>query len=93
MSGFYRFGKPGEDCVVHVKTARSCSAERCASPRFPDDSPKGGSRCNRMAVALCDATGCDAPMCDLHRTADQLRPNTDFCPEHKDIAEKRRASC
>ncbi|MBI1353243.1 MAG: hypothetical protein GC160_02775 [Acidobacteria bacterium] len=90
MSGWFRIGKPGEDWLAHVhargKTSQYCV---CVSPRFPEDKAEYGPACGRMVVALCDATGCDAPMCELHRTKDPVLPNTDFCPKHKEIAERR----
>lgn len=82
MSGFYRYGAPGEDTVAHINTGRKSSGARCASPCFEKDNPKLGTICGRMSVALCDHPGCDAPMCALHRTRHATRLNTDFCPNH-----------
>ncbi len=86
MSGFYRFGKPGEDTFVHLNTGRKPSVDPCVMRRFDEDNPRNGSRCGRMSVALCDEPGCDKPICDLHRTKHPTRVNTDFCEFHKDSA-------
>jgi hypothetical protein len=82
MSGWYRYGAPGEDTIVHINTGSRSSGQRCASPRFAKDDPKIGRICGRMSVALCDWPGCDKPMCELHCTKHATKPNTDFCPEH-----------
>jgi hypothetical protein len=87
MSGFYRFGKPGEDTFVHLNTGRRSSGAQCAMPRFEQDNPQWGETCGRMSAALCDAPGCDAPMCALHRTKHVSKPNTDFCTHHAAMAE------
>lgn len=39
-----------------------------------------------MSVALCDAPGCDLNICELHRTKHAMKENTDYCPEHKEMA-------
>lgn len=82
MSEFYRFGPPGSDFVAHINTGRKSSGAKCIMDRFPEDSSQWGPVCGRMSVALCDAPGCDKPMCTLHRTRHISRPNTDFCSEH-----------
>lgn len=87
MSGFYRIGNPGEDTVAHINTGRRPSGARCAMPRFEKDSPQWGDLCGRISVALCDAPQCDLPMCELHRTRHKSKPDTDFCPAHKAMAE------
>lgn len=96
MSGFYRYGSPGEDTTVHINTGRKSSGEKCAMPRFELDNPKLGSICGRMSVALCDgpadnysrpsAITCDKPICELHRVRHATKPNTDFCLDHKSEA-------
>ena len=86
MSGWYRYGNPGEDIIVHINTGRKSSGANCASPRFENDDPKLGRICGRMSVALCDYPRCDAPMCELHRTKHSTIADTDFCPEHKSAA-------
>lgn len=88
MSGFYRFGDPGEDIIAHINTGRKSSGEKCRMPRFPQDDPKLGDICGRISVALCDAPGCDAPICKLHCTRHASKPNTDFCSDHKELANK-----
>ena len=55
-------------------------------PRFEKDDPKIGSICGRMSVALCDGPACDKPVCELHRTKDRARTDTDFCPDHSHLA-------
>jgi len=85
MSGFYRWGDPGQDTFAHINTGRKSSGAPCECPRFPQDNPEISPVCYRMSVALCDAPGCDRPMCKLHRTPHPTKPNTDFCPEHKDL--------
>ncbi len=87
MSGFYRYGKPGEDTVVHLNTGRKSSGERCRMPRLELDNPGYGEMCGRMSVALCDSKGCDKPICELHRVKHASKANTDFCLDHKDEAE------
>ncbi len=87
MSGWYRFGKPGEDSIAHVHR-RGGHAAACVAPRFEHDKPDWGDRCGRMSVALCDGPAgetlggkpltCDAPLCELHRTP--IGPNRDLCP-------------
>lgn len=89
MSGFYRFGDPGEDSVAHLNTGRK-HYEKCAMPRFEKDNPALGEGCGRMSVALCDAPGCDKPICRLHRTEHPMKANTDYCPEHKALAQGAR---
>lgn len=86
MSGFYRLGRPGEDTIAHINTGRKSSGERCRMPRFEQDNPQWGDLCGRMSVALCDAPQCDAPICELHRTRHQSKPNVDFCSAHKAMA-------
>jgi hypothetical protein len=85
MSGFYRFGDPGEDTVAHINTGRRASGEKCRMPKFEKDDPQFGDLCGRMSVALCDAPGCDVPICKLHRTRHAKKSNTDFCPDHKEM--------
>ena len=92
MSGFYRYGTPGQDTVAHINTGRRSSGERCRMPRFPEDNPQFGDVCGRMSVALCDAVGCDKPICELHRTKHPTKPNTDFCPDHSQLANPQRAA-
>lgn len=86
MSGYYRFGKPGEDTIGHLNTGRKSSAERCRMPRFPEDDPQWGDLCGRISIALCDAPACDIPICELHRTRHSVRANTDYCTTHKSLA-------
>lgn len=86
MSGFYRYGRPGEDTVAHINTGRKLSGKRCLADRFEKDNPQISELCARMSTALCDAPGCDRPICDLHRTRDGKMPNTDFCPDHAKLA-------
>jgi hypothetical protein len=86
VSGFYRFGEPGEDVTVHLNTGRRSTAAPCAMPRFPEDDPQFGTICGRMSIALCDAPKCDIPICERHRTKHRTRLNTDFCPQHKALA-------
>lgn len=86
MSGYYRVGDPGEDCLAHINTGRRSSGERCASPRMEADNPVWGNLCRRMSEALCDFPKCDKPMCGFHRTKDPSKVNTDYCPLHKDEA-------
>lgn len=86
MSGWYRYGDPGEDTVAHINTGRKSSGERCVSPCFPKDNHKLGYMCGRMSVALCDHPKCDEPMCALHRTKHDTKENTDFCPKHAEDA-------
>lgn len=86
MSGWFRYGNPGEDTLVHVNTGARGGARQCEAPRFENDNPKIGSRCKRMSVALCDAPKCDAPICELHRTKHDSKPNADYCPDHKEMA-------
>jgi hypothetical protein len=87
MSGFYRFGKPGEDRFAHINTGRRSTGSPCKSPRFPEDNSQCGEICGRLTVALCDCTGCNAPMCELHRTRHPTLRNTDFCPKHAHLAQ------
>lgn len=89
MSGFYRWGEPGEDTVAHLNTGRKASGEKCAMPRFEKDNPNYGELCGRRSVALCDAPGCDKPICQLHRTKHANKPNTDYCSEHVALAEAK----
>lgn len=86
MSGFYRYGSPGADSFVHINTGSKPSGSQCGAPRFDRDSPRFGPLCNRLSVALCDAPKCDKPICELHRTKHQTKGNTDFCPEHMEMA-------
>lgn len=86
MSGFYRFGDPGQDTIAHINTGRKSSGEKCREPRFEKDDPELGSICGRMSIALCDAPGCDKPICRLHRTKHETKANVDFCTEHKEFA-------
>lgn len=84
--GFYRFGKPGEDHVAHLNFGGRRSPQQCAMPRFEKDNGELGARCGRASVALCDAPGCDKPICELHRTRHASKANTDYCPEHAGFA-------
>lgn len=86
MSGFYRFGEPGQDTVAHINTGRKGTAERCGMPRFEADNPQFGKLCGRISVALCDSPGCDIPICERHRTKHVRKANTDFCSDHKEAA-------
>jgi hypothetical protein len=88
MSGFYRFGKPGEDTWAHINTGRRGSAKPCEMCRFKKDNPNlpFEDMCGRMSVALCDAPGCDKPICDLHRTKHPTKADTDFCTAHAPMA-------
>lgn len=90
MSGFYRYGAPGEDTVAHINTGRRASGAKCVMPRFEKDNPRFGEICGRMSVALCDAPKCDVPICELHRTKHQTKHNTDFCPDHAAMAKEDR---
>ncbi len=83
MSGFYRFGQPGEDTVMHINTGRKSSGEKCRMPRFPEDNAQWGDLCGRRSVALCDSKGCDIPICELHRVRHITKPNTDYCSNHR----------
>lgn len=83
MSGFYRMGSPGADCVAHINTGRRSSGQKCAMPRFEKDDPRFGEGCGRVSVALCDSLGCDKPVCALHRVRHTTKPNTDFCTAHR----------
>lgn len=87
MSGFYRIGEPGEDIVAHINTGRQSSGAKCAMPRFGKDNPQWGPACGRMSVALCDAPGCDKPICGKHRVKHHTKANTDYCPDHKSLGE------
>lgn len=87
MSGFYRYGDPGEDTMVHLNTGLRSSRERCRMPRFDKDDPRFGELCGRMSVILCDSKGCDIPCCALHRVKHPTKANTDFCLDHADQAE------
>lgn len=89
MSGFYRWGDPGEDTIAHINTGRKSSGAKCVMPRFDKDDPRLGDLCGRMSVALCDALRCDKPMCKLHRTKHATKPNTDYCSDHKGLANER----
>lgn len=86
MSGFYRIGAPGEDALVHLNTGRKPSGKRCEADRFEKDDPQIGESCGRQSVILCDGPGCDIPVCELHRTKHQTKPDTDYCPDHKELA-------
>lgn len=88
MSGFYRIGEPGEDAVAHINTGRRPSGERCQMPRFENDNPQWGDVCGRISVALCDAPGCDKPICAKHRMKHPTKANTDFCSDHAPQAKK-----
>jgi hypothetical protein len=83
---FYRYGDPGSDTTAHLNFGRKSGPQRCAMPKFPQDNPDLGYVCGRMSVALCDAPGCDIPMCELHRTRHATKPNTDYCSDHKEMA-------
>lgn len=85
MSGFYRFGKPGEDTWAHLNTGRT-KMQRCAMARFPEDNPRVSAFCSRISVALCDHLGCDRPICEDHRTRAMGKKNVDFCSIHKEDA-------
>jgi hypothetical protein len=86
VSGFYRIGDPGEDTLAHINTGGRASGARCMMPRFEADDPKYGEICGRMSVALCDAPGCDVPICEFHQTKHPTKSNTDYCPKHKEMA-------
>lgn len=87
MSGWYRIGEPGQDALVHLNTGRKASPEPCRMPRFEQDQEDIGRICGRISVALCDAPKCDKPICDLHRTKHTSKANTDYCAEHKHMAQ------
>lgn len=89
MSGFYRFGDPGEDKIAHLNTGRK-KFSRCTLARFEKDNPAHGESCGRMAIVLCDAPFCDRPVCKLHRTKHPTKPNTDYCPNHAHMATPER---
>jgi hypothetical protein len=86
MSGFYRWGEPGYDTIAHINTGQKASGDKCRMPRFEKDNPQFGDICGRMSVALCDAPGCDKPMCSMHRTRHTTKLNTDYCTEHAGMA-------
>lgn len=86
MSGYYRIGKPGEDMMAHLNFGGRRHAGSCTERRFPDDDVRYGQGCGRVSIALCDADGCDRPICDLHRTKHATKANTDYCSEHKALA-------
>ena len=86
MSGFYRHGVPGEDTLMHINFGRKSSGQKCAMPRFEKDNAGFGEICGRMSVALCDAPKCDKPICELHRTKHVSKANTDFCADHREMA-------
>ena len=86
---FYRFGAPGEDTWAHLNFGRRGGSKSCVMPRFEQDNPNIGEACGRMSTALCDAPGCDKPMCSLHRTKHVSKPNTDFCSDHKELADAK----
>lgn len=92
MSGWYRYGDPGEDTVAHINTGRKPSGDKCAMPRFEKDNPEVGTLCARLSEALCDAPGCDKAICELHRTKHDWKDNTDYCPDHKEMAHEPRKS-
>jgi hypothetical protein len=79
-----RVGPPGSDTVA-ILCGKNVT-QGCLMPRLPEDTAGNASRCYRMTVALCDAPGCDKPICERHRTKHRTKPNTDFCPEHQDLA-------
>src|ERR1041384_2136562 len=84
---FYRYGKPGEDTVVHLNYGgRRRGPAQCRMPRFDNDQAEMGNICGRQSVALCDSPGCDISICELHRTKHATKPNTDYCSEHKSLA-------
>lgn len=85
---FYRYGVPGADCVAHLNI-RGKKPACCRMPRREYDRVLPGDMgcCSRMSVALCDAPGCDVPICEHHRTRHVAKGNVDFCPEHKHLAE------
>ena len=86
---FYRFGDPGADTWIHLKLGRKARGPgngNCQAPKFPKDNPAIGESCARISVALCDAPGCDIPICELHRTKHPSKPDTDYCPDHKGLA-------
>lgn len=83
---FYRIGDPGEDIVAHVNLGGRKAPRQCAMPCDDKDNPDNGLFCGRMSTALCDAPGCDKPICELHRTKHAKKSNTDFCPDHKQMA-------
>lgn len=83
---FYRIGEPGEDSWAHLNMGRKAGPAPCIMPAFALDDHKIGQTCARMSVALCDAPSCDRPVCEGHRTRHATKSNTDFCPEHKEMA-------
>ncbi len=87
----YRFGKPGSDTIAFIKFSGKRRPSRCVMPRFAEDNPQFGEICGRISVALCDGHKCDRPICELHRTKHASKANTDFCPEHKQLAQEQPA--
>lgn len=85
---FYRYGVPGSDHMAHLNFGRKAGPKACQEARFPEDDHRVGPMCSRPSTALCDAPGCDKPICELHRTRHATNANTDFCSEHKELAVK-----
>ena len=92
MSGFYRIGNPGEDTMTHINTGIRSSGPCCIMDRFPEDNSQWGPACGRMSVALCDAPGCDKPICSLHRHRHATTYNTDLCTRPRISGARREAS-
>ena len=85
---FYRYGIPGEDTSVHLNFGRKGGPRQCTMEKFPEDNGRIGMMCGRPSVALCDAPGCDKPICAMHCTKHPTKANTDFCSDHKELAVK-----
>lgn len=83
---FYRIGSPGEDTWAHMNFGRKGGPLPCVMGAIQGDNAAIGSNCHRMSVALCDGPACDVPICELHRTKHPTKPNTDYCPKHKEMA-------
>ena len=60
--------------MAHICRGRKAGSSPCAMRRFPEDNAEYGEGCGRMSVALCDAPGCDKPVCELHRTRHTTKP-------------------
>ena len=84
---WYRIGKPGEDALAHLNLGRRAGPAQCAMPTFAQDDHKIGNKCGRQSVALCDGPGCDAPICEFHRTKHRTKADTDYCPAHSHLAD------
>lgn len=83
---FYRMGEPGADDWFHVNLGSRPGPAKCVMPALAGDNLGIGRVCARMSEALCDAPGCDRPICEHHRTKDTSRKNTDYCPDHAHLA-------